>query len=85
MTSSTPSASATAPSAESSLGANKAIADELAAFPVSSGRLYITGILVVGLLGALFFAVGGLKWVRGVLGGRGHGKYRKVDEEDPER
>lgn len=52
---------------------------------MSSGRLYITGILVVGLLGVLFFAVGGLKWARGVLGGRGHGKYRKVDEEDPER
>ncbi|THH12896.1 hypothetical protein EW146_g7266 [Bondarzewia mesenterica] len=92
----TPSPSSAAPlSAESSSSEPTAehaeektvldIDEEISVPHTGAGRYVVVGLLVVGVFGALFVALGGLRWARRMLSGRDRVKYRKVDDEDPEK
>lgn len=50
----------------------------------SSGRYFFGALLILAVPVGIFFALGGMRWVKRLIAGKGaRGRYRKVDDEEP--
>ena len=51
----------------------------------TTGRYAIIGLALFAIATMIFMLMGGLRWLRRLIATRHHGRYRKVDDEDPEK
>jgi hypothetical protein len=51
----------------------------------TTGRYAIVGLALFALATMIFMLMGGLRWLRRLIATRHRGRYRKVDDEDPEK
>jgi hypothetical protein len=52
---------------------------------ILTGHYIIVGMILLTIATAMFVLMGGLRWLRRIIATRGRGRYRKVDDEDPEK
>jgi hypothetical protein len=51
----------------------------------TTGRYAIVGLTLFAIATMIFMLMGGLRWLRRLIATRHRGRYRKVDDEDPEK
>ena len=51
----------------------------------TTGRYAIVGLTLFAIATMVFMLMGGLRWLRRLIATRHRGRYRKVDDEDPEK
>jgi hypothetical protein len=52
---------------------------------ILTGHYIIVGMIILTVATLMFVLMGGLRWLRRVMATQGHGRYRKVHDEDLEK